>query len=52
MHKNFGLGVTEDEAYEGYEDFFLKKFPNHLIQNNEPYLCLGGEVWCLDQSSF
>lgn len=41
--QKFYFGVTEDEAYEGYEDFFLKKFPNHLIQNNESYpLYLGG----------
>lgn len=41
--QKFYFGVTEDEAYEGYEAFFLKKFPNHLIQNNESYpLYLGG----------
>ena len=41
--QKFYFGVTEDEAYEGYEAFFLKKFPNHLIQNNKHYpLYLGG----------
>ena len=41
--QKFYFGVTEDEGYEGYKDFFLKKFPNHLIQNNLSYpLYLGG----------